>query len=92
MPLLGRGRLRPARELDRPDPRILGFDELVLIGRSHPAASHRPSPPRCAVPLVVIRWAASFARAPPPCPVCAAGLPCVILLVQLCCAVDVHWL
>ncbi|CAO1942917.1 unnamed protein product, partial [Urochloa humidicola] len=62
---------------------IPGFDELVLAGRSHPAASHRPSPPRRAVPLLVIRWAASFARAPLPCPLCASGPPCVILLVQV---------
>ncbi|CAN6181020.1 unnamed protein product, partial [Urochloa humidicola] len=50
---------------------IPGFDELVLAGRSHPAASHRHSPPRRAAPLLVIRWAASFARAPPPCRLCA---------------------
>ncbi|CAN6330034.1 unnamed protein product [Urochloa humidicola] len=92
MPLPSRGRLWPARELDRPDPRIPGFDELVLAGRSHPAASHRPSPPRRAVPLLVICLAASFARAPPPCLVCAAGLPCAVSWMCIGCDLVVHGL
>ncbi|CAN6315028.1 unnamed protein product, partial [Urochloa humidicola] len=71
-------------EVSREADAIPGFDDLFLAAPSHPAASHRPSTSRRAVPLVVIRRSASFAQTPPPCGLCAAGppLPGVILLVQ----------
>ncbi|CAN6291654.1 unnamed protein product, partial [Urochloa humidicola] len=42
-------------EVSREADAIPGFDDLFLAAPSHPAASHRPSTSRRAVPLVVIR-------------------------------------